>query len=174
MKRIILLLILTWCAGMAQAEENLKIDMKLVTTDAPGKFIGTISAVQTAYGVLLTPDLKSLPPGLHGFHVHQNPDCGSRDQSGKKGAGLAAGGHYDPAGSGRHEGPYGKGHLGDLPALYVAADGTATYPVLAPRIKLSDLKGRSLMIHAGGDNHADHPEKLGGGGARVACGVIAR
>jgi Cu-Zn family superoxide dismutase len=28
------------------------------------------------------------------------------------------------------------------------------------------------MIHVGGDNHADHPEKLGGGGARVACGVI--
>lgn len=28
------------------------------------------------------------------------------------------------------------------------------------------------MIHAGSDNHADHPQPLGGGGARVACGVI--
>ncbi len=28
------------------------------------------------------------------------------------------------------------------------------------------------MIHAGGDNYSDTPEKLGGGGARVACGVI--
>jgi Cu-Zn family superoxide dismutase len=28
------------------------------------------------------------------------------------------------------------------------------------------------MIHAGGDNHADHPAPLGGGGARMACGVI--
>jgi Cu-Zn family superoxide dismutase len=28
------------------------------------------------------------------------------------------------------------------------------------------------MIHAGGDNHADHPEKLGGGGARIGCGVV--
>jgi Cu-Zn family superoxide dismutase len=44
--------------------------------------------------------------------------------------------------------------------------------VLAPRIKVSDLKGRSLMIHAGGDNYSDSPQKLGGGGARVACGVI--
>ena len=25
---------------------------------------------------------------------------------------------------------------------------------------------------AGGDNHADHPAPLGGGGARVACGVV--
>ena len=37
---------------------------------------------------------------------------------------------------------------------------------------LADLKGRALMVHAGGDNHADHPMPLGGGGARVACGVI--
>ncbi len=66
---------------------------------------------------------------------------------------------------------WGTGHAGDLPALYVAADGTATNPVLAPRLNLSELKGRSLMIHAGGDNHADRPEKLGGGGARIACGV---
>jgi len=28
------------------------------------------------------------------------------------------------------------------------------------------------MIHAGGDNYADQPAPLGGGGARVACGVI--
>ena len=27
------------------------------------------------------------------------------------------------------------------------------------------------MIHSGGDNYSDEP-KLGGGGARVACGVI--
>jgi Cu-Zn family superoxide dismutase len=27
------------------------------------------------------------------------------------------------------------------------------------------------MVHAGGDNYADEPQKLGGGGARVACGV---
>jgi Cu-Zn family superoxide dismutase len=37
---------------------------------------------------------------------------------------------------------------------------------------MSDVKGRSLMIHAGGDNYADQPAPLGGGGARVACGVI--
>lgn len=48
----------------------------------------------------------------------------------------------------------------------------ATQPVLAPRLKLSDLSGRALMIHAGGDNHSDQPAMLGGGGARIICGVI--
>jgi Cu-Zn family superoxide dismutase len=28
------------------------------------------------------------------------------------------------------------------------------------------------MIHAGGDNYSDEPAPLGGGGARVACGVV--
>jgi Cu-Zn family superoxide dismutase len=64
------------------------------------------------------------------------------------------------------------GHLGNLPALVVDNDGNATMPVLAPRLKLADLQGRSLMIHAGGDNHADHPAPLGGGGPRTACGVV--
>ena len=93
-------------------------------------------------------------------------------KEGKAVAALAAGGHLDPSNTGKHEGPYGKGHLGDLPVLYVGADGKAMLPVLAPRLKVADLKGRSLMIHAGGDNYSDQPDKLGGGGARIACGVI--
>ncbi|EEX1395796.1 superoxide dismutase, partial [Escherichia coli] len=65
------------------------------------------------------------------------------------------------------------GHPGDLPALFVTHDGKANYPVLAPRLNsLKEIKGRSLMLHAGGDNHHDHPEPLGGGGARMACGII--
>jgi superoxide dismutase, Cu-Zn family len=83
--------------------------------------------------------------------------------------GLAAGIHGFA-----HLGPYNdKGHLGDLPGLVVNADGTATYQILAPRLKsLSELKQHALMIHVGGDNYADHPMPLGGGGARMACGVI--
>ncbi len=38
-------------------------------------------------------------------------------------------------------------------------------------VEMTDLAGRSVMVHAGGDNHADHPAPLGGG-ARMACGVI--
>jgi Cu-Zn family superoxide dismutase len=28
------------------------------------------------------------------------------------------------------------------------------------------------MVHTGGDNYSDTPAPLGGGGARIACGVI--
>ena len=94
-------------------------------------------------------------------------------KDGKAVAALAAGGHFDPQKTGKHLGPYADGHLGDLPAIYVTADGMANYPVLAPRLKkISDIEGKALMVHAGGDNHSDHPQPLGGGGERFACGVI--
>lgn len=152
----------------------LDVSMQLAEPSGPGKTIGAINATATPYGVLFTPTLTGLPPGLHGFHLHEKPSCAPGDKEGKTVAALGAGGHFDPAASGRHEGPYGNGHLGDLPPLYVDANGSATQPVLAPRLKLEQLKGHALMIHAGGDNHADHPEKLGGGGARIACGVMAQ
>jgi len=55
-----------------------------------------------------------------------------------------------------------------------AARRLATLPVLASHLKAKDLKGRALMIHAGGDNYSDQPQPLGGGGARIACGVVRK
>jgi Cu-Zn family superoxide dismutase len=148
------------------------VKVNLVNEQGVGKEIGTITASDSTYGLILTPQLSDLAPGLHGFHVHAKPDCSQAMQGGHEVPALAAGGHYDPANTGKHEGPYGNGHLGDLPALYVAADGKATLPVLAPRLKTADIMGKSLMIHAGSDNYSDTPAPLGGGGARVACGVV--
>jgi Cu-Zn family superoxide dismutase len=172
MKRLIIAILGLLVAGVSVNAEEFAVPMHLIDSAGIGSAIGTVKASSSPYGTVLTPDLTDLTPGLHGFHVHQNPDCGPGVKGGKKVPGLAAGGHYDPAGAGRHAGPYGNGHLGDLPALYVDANGKAGHPVLAPRLKLSDLKGRSLMIHAGGDNYSDNPKKLGGGGARMACGVV--
>lgn len=148
------------------------IQMHALTEHGTGQSVGTVRTSETPYGVLISPALHGLPPGLHGFHVHENGTCAAGEKEGKPVPGLAAGGHYDPSGAKSHKGPYADGHLGDLPALYVDNTGKATLPVLAPRLKLSDLKGRALMIHAGGDNYSDTPEKLGGGGARIACGVV--
>jgi Cu-Zn family superoxide dismutase len=146
--------------------------MHVLTETGVGAPAGTVTITETSHGVVFTPALTGLPPGLHGFHVHEVGNCEAAKKDGKLVAGLAAGGHYDPAGSKHHGLPWGDGHLGDLPALYVDNAGAATNPVLAPRLKLAELKGRALMVHAGGDNHSDHPAALGGGGARLACGVI--
>lgn len=148
------------------------VQMHAVTDQGAGENIGQVTISATQHGLVFTPALQGLAPGLHGFHLHQHPSCEPREKDGKMTPALAAGGHYDPKKSDRHDTPWGDGHLGDLPPLFVDADGKAAQPLLAPRLKASDLKGRALMVHAGGDNHADHPAPLGGGGGRIACGVI--
>ncbi len=129
-----------------------------------GQNVGTVTFEDSKYGLLIIPHLKDLPPGLHGFHVHVNASCADD--------GNAAGGHLDPANTGKHLGPYANGHLGDLPVLYVDQQGQANTPSLAPRLSVNQIKGHALMIHLHGDNYSDEPEKLGGGGPRLACGVI--
>jgi Cu-Zn family superoxide dismutase len=170
--RVIGMLIGVLLAGSACAGEAVVVQMHLIDASGKGKRIGAVTASDSQYGLLLTPELRDLSPGVHGFHVHRNPKCGRKSPDGRLGAGLAAGGHYDPKSTKKHKGPYREGHLGDLPVLYVDKDGRATIPLLAPRLKVGDLADRSLMIHARGDNYSDKPAKLGGGGARVACGVV--
>lgn len=167
-----ILALLVGVAPAVASAATTTIPMTLITPEGVGASIGTIEAEDTTDGLTLTPDLTGLPPGEHGFHVHQNPDCGPGMKDGQPVAGLAAGGHWDPENTGKHLGPGGGGHKGDLPRLAVANDGTATAPMTVPGLSVADLEGRSLMIHAGGDNYSDEPKPLGGGGARIACGVV--
>ena len=135
--------------------------------------LGTVTFADSAGGLVITPKLSGLPPGEHGFHIHEKGDCGPGVNQGKPAAGFAAGGHYDPAHTKKHLGPLTTaGHRGDLPVLVVDGRGDATQAVTAPHLTVAQIRGRSIMIHAGGDNYSDAPAPLGGGGARIACGVI--
>lgn len=151
---------------------NLDITLHNVDEKGVGTAAGTVRVTESKYGLVFTPNLQGLAPGVHGFHVHQQGSCDTAEKDGQTIPAGAAGGHYDPENTNKHGAPWGDGHLGDLPPVYVNSEGSATQPVLAPRLKLADIKGKALMIHAGGDNHSDHPAPLGGGGARVVCGVI--
>ena len=148
------------------------VTINAISDKGVGKSLGTVKLEDSKDGLVLTTDLKGLAPGEHGFHVHEHGSCAHQEKDGKTVAGLGAGGHYDPDKTGKHEGPMAQGHRGDLPPLVVAPDGTAKGRLTAPRLKVADAKGRALMIHEGGDNYSDNPKPLGGGGARVACGVV--
>ena len=136
-----------------------------------GKQIGTITFQDSKKGLLIKPNLKGLSAGKHGFHIHEKPSCEGGMKDGKWQAGMAAGDHLDPDHTKHHLGPQGQGHLGDLPALEVNKSGRADKLLVAPRLTLKDIQNRSIMIHEGGDNYSDQPP-MGGGGARIACGVI--
>jgi Cu-Zn family superoxide dismutase len=160
-------------AGPSLADLNYTVKMYLIDAKGPGKAIGEVVVTpgQQGRGVAFAPALTGLPPGDHGFHVHQNPSCGAAMKEGRMEAGEAAGPHYDPAGAAKHAGPTGGGHKGDLPVLKVSANGAAGPLIVADNLTWPELKGRSLVIHAGGDTYTEPPAN-GGGGARIACGVI--
>lgn len=152
------------------------IDIFRVTASADnkgiGEKIGTITFEDTKKGLSVRPKLTGLTPGEHGFHIHENPSCDSAEKDGKWVAADAAGGHFDPEHTNAHLGPKGKGHLGDLPKLVADKKGNAQSSGVAKRLTLEQIEGHSVVIHEHGDNYSDKPSALGGGGPRIACGVI--
>ncbi len=165
-------LILAAIASPAFAAD-LTVTMRKATQDGTGDTIGTITITASSAGAIFQFDVHGLSPGEHGFHVHENDTCGPILMGGVRIPAGAAGGHLDPDVTGRHTGPAGDGHLGDLPTIEAGPDGVAKLSVTAPRIKdIEVLRKRSLIIQAGGDAYSDSPARDGGGGGRFACGVI--
>src|SRR4051794_24657912 len=58
-------------AGTAHGQE-LRADMYLITPEAMNKPIGLVLISSTDAGAKFVPDLQGLPPGQHGFHVHEH------------------------------------------------------------------------------------------------------
>lgn len=173
-KGIIACVLMTF-AGQVLAAQT-AVDVFMLNSDPNtkgiGEKIGVIEFSDSDKGLVIKPDLKGLPPGPHGFHIHEKGSCDGAEVNGQWQAGALAGGHLDPAHTGKHLGPKGKGHHGDLPELIVNKNGEAKEKLIAPHLTVLDLRERSVMIHEGGDNYSDQPKPMGGGGARIACGVL--
>ncbi len=151
---------------------DLTVTMHKATQDGTGDEVGKITIVAAPEGATFQLRLHGLPSGPHGFHIHENANCGPTLMNGVRIPAGAAGSHWDPDFIGQHAGPEGEGHRGDLPRIDVQDNGTATQTLTAPHIKdIEALRNHALIIHAGGDTYSDNPS-LGGGGGRIACGVI--
>jgi Cu-Zn family superoxide dismutase len=167
-----LILLATGYMGAAAAAE-LVVPINKVTPHGVGEKLGTATISDKPGGGLeFNVNVTGIPAGEHGFHLHTTGSCDPQDKDGKPQAGLAAGPHFDPAHTKTHRGPMGTGHKGDLPFL-TATDQGIKMVVTAPHLAMSDVEGRALVIHAGGDNYTDHPEN-GGGKGRIACGIVPK
>ena len=171
------LTIMAMLGSYCMASYGLGIPVHEVTAqekNSVGKKIGTIHFEDTSKGLKISTNIHGLSPGPKGFHIHENPSCEANVGADKKWtAAGAAGGHLDPNQSGKHLGPNHEGHLGDLPVLEVNAKGVAKQTVVVSKLRVKEITGHSIVIHQKGDNYSDQPEKLGGGGPRIACGVIS-
>ncbi len=146
--------------------------------DAEGNEAGHVNFVEREDGkVVITVIAMNLPPGFHGFHVHQTGAC---DPAGEMPF-QSAGGHFNPTEAAHPD------HVGDLPTLLINADGAGELLAVTDRFKIADLfddDGSAMIVHANPNNFANIPERYGGpdeetlnagdSGARLACGVIER
>ena len=164
MRNLVGLVVLGLSTGVLA--NSIEIPMHGVEQMGTGKKFGLITATDYKGGVLFTPSLKGFnaSPSARGFHVHEGNSCDN--------FGNAALGHFDPKKTGKHLGPYADGHQGDIQTMVINKNGSATIPVFAPNLTLADIAGHTLIIHANGDNYSDTPNALGGGGDRIACGII--
>jgi len=177
MKKVVsmLALLLTAVSAMAGADAGEKtVEMFEATKDGGGAPVGVVVISSGTNGLLFRLALTGMKPmSMHGFHIHANPSCAPAEKKGEMVPALGAGSHWDPEGVGKHAGPTGDGHLGDLPRIEADAEGRIEGTISVPRLSdLNRLAGHALILHAGADNYADSPKKLGGGGARMFCGVI--
>lgn len=108
--------------------------------------------------------LIGLPPGKHGFHIHEYGDLSGKGCK-------AAGGHYNPNGK-THGGLRDlNSHAGDLGNV---TNGTIYFKT--KKFSVGSVIGRSLIIHEGEDDlgKGDHADSLitGHAGRRLDCAVI--
>lgn len=148
------------------AEATKTFTAKMKSSDA--KDMGTAILTETPKGLIVSVDLKDLPPGWRALHIHGTGDCSDHADHFKKAGGHAAADGQEH-GFMSAQGP----HKGDLPNIFVAADGTIKadfYTNLITTADLSDDDGASMMIHAEKDDYQSAP--AGNAGTRLACGVI--
>jgi Cu-Zn family superoxide dismutase len=162
---IIGIFLTTLLVTSAQAEPPPMLGTAAIQT-AEGKVAGTATLMAGPHGLLVTGSFNDLPPGEHGFHIHEIGAC-TPDFT-------AAGGHLNPF-EREHGFVVEPGfHAGDMPNIHVGADGTANLQIFNTELIgdvsniLFDEDGSAFVVHAGPDDYMDQDSA----GDRIACGVI--
>ena len=171
-QRTLTIALLVLSAGLASGQTAPEVRTSGLKA-ANGQEIGQVTVTGAPKGVILRVRVKGLPPGWHGMHFHEKADCSDPAFKG-------SGGHIHakkPSVHGMLNADFNEG--GDLPNLYVDANGAGTVELYSTLVTLNrtdarpallDADGSALVIHANPDDYTSQP--VGGAGARIACATI--
>ena len=154
--------LLTACASMSGPSASATLSPTSGSTAS-----GTVKLTQLADGsVRVTVDLMGVPPGVHGFHIHDKGDCGDN--------GNAAGGHFNPAATAHGAPAVDPHHAGDFGNVTADSDGRVHSEFTTRSITVeagpSSAVGHAVILHANPDDLVTQP--TGNAGARIACGIV--
>ncbi|MEA2343130.1 MAG: superoxide dismutase, Cu-Zn family [Thermoanaerobaculia bacterium] len=116
-------------------------------------------------GVEVVADLTGVPPGVHGFHVHEKGDCGNN--------GNNAGPHFNPT-TMVHGAPDAVSHhAGDFGNVTADDKGEVHARFTTHSITINTgeraVVGHAVVLHGNPDDLVSQP--AGNAGPRIACGV---
>lgn len=127
---------------------------------------GTVFFRKTPRGVLVRADISGLPISSEncggkflGFHIHSGDTCTGNAED--PFANTLS--HYNP------DDCLHPHHAGDLPPL-LNAGGYAVGVCLTNRFELSEIIGKTIVIHSSPDDFSTQPS--GNSGTKIACGEI--
>lgn len=139
---------------------NSKIDA-IANIRGGGEYIsicGQVSFYDFDDGTVLVCVLHNLPQtdtDIFGFHIHEEGSC--------EGNFASAGPHYG--------GDVHPKHKGDLPVIF-SNGGDAFMVVYTNRFTVSEVIGKSIILHSQPDDYTTQP--AGNSGSRIACGIIEK
>jgi Cu-Zn family superoxide dismutase len=157
-------------ASAKPAEATKDVGSPVTVTIEPNsgsKLKGTAQFEPSAAGVKVTVELTGAPPGPHGAHIHQNPDCSDKEAKN-------AGDHYNPTTHDHGLPPAEMRHLGDLGNLEVSKDGKGHLEITIADANMRrgdkmSFMDRAIIIHEKVDNGG---QPAGNAGKRIGCGEI--
>ena len=137
-------------------------------TEEGSNVSGVVMLVEKGEGLEITVNVGNVPPGKHGFHIHENGSCAEK--------GNAAGGHYNPDhvmhGLVMNDG-FTASHAGDFGNIEIADDGTGSLKIFIPGLTLTgeryNVAGKAIILH---EKEDDFGQPTGNAGARIGCGII--
>ena len=159
------IVVISGCASMSGSDP---IAVANMAPTQGNKAQGTVSFIKKGDQLLVDARLTGLPPGPHGFHIHEKGDCSAPD-------GMSAGGHFNPTGKAHGDPMHGAHHVGDLGNITADASGNAQLQLSIPASAISNdaassIVGKGLIVHADPDDYKTQP--TGNSGKRLGCGVI--
>ena len=129
---------------------------------------GIVYFYQLRNDVLVAAEINGLPYSdgnclqkIYGFHIHSGNKC-EGDMTDPFSEAMT---HYNP-----NDCPH-PFHAGDLPPLF-CNHGYAFSAFVTDRFALSEVIGRTVIIHGNPDDFTTQPS--GNAGEKLACGVIKR
>lgn len=166
MKKIIIALLMFCLPTLSLAAQGAAI---IKGTNPDDKIYGNAILTEVDGGLSLQARFFNVPPGKHGFHIHENSSCADM--------GKAAGGHFNPDkvehGLISKDGPM-HAHGGDMGNVEIAENKKGMLQVFLPGLAIKDgtdhsVLGKTFILH---EKEDDYSQPTGNAGGRIACGII--